>query len=163
MAKSDEVDALVAAWQRERPDLDVTPMHVLSRVTRLARHLDLARREAFAAHDLEAGEFDVLAALRRAGKPYELTPSQLIAANLVTSGTMTNRIDRLEQKNLVTRKPDPNDGRGVLVKLTTVGQNAVDAALTDLPERERILLAGISKSERNQLADVLREIVLPFD
>lgn len=163
MAKSDEVDALVAAWQRERPDLDVTPMHVLSRVTRLARHLDLARREAFAAHDLEAGEFDVLAALRRAGKPYELTPSQLIAANLVTSGTMTNRIDRLEQKNLVTRKPDPNDGRGVLVKLTTVGQNAVDAALTDLLERERILLAGISKSERNQLADVLREIVLPFD
>ncbi len=163
MAKSDEVDALVDAWQRERPDLDVTPMHVLSRVTRLARHLDLARREAFAAHDLEAGEFDVLAALRRAGKPYELTPSQLIAANLVTSGTMTNRIDRLEQKNLVTRKPDPNDGRGVLVKLTTAGQNAVDAALTDLLERERILLAGISKSERNQLADVLREIVLPFD
>ena len=163
MAKSDEVDALVAAWQRERPDLDVTPMHVLSRVTRLARHLDLARREAFAAHDLEAGEFDVLAALRRSGKPYELTPSQLIAANLVTSGTMTNRIDRLEQKNLVTRKPDPNDGRGVLVKLTTAGQNAVDAALTDLLERERILLAGISKSERNQLADVLREIVLPFD
>lgn len=163
MAKSDEVDALVAAWQRERPDLDVTLMHVLSRVTRLARHLDLARREAFAAHDLEAGEFDVLAALRRAGKPYELTPSQLIAANLVTSGTMTNRIDRLEQKNLVTRKPDPNDGRGVLVKLTTAGQNAVDAALTDLLERERILLAGISKSERNQLADVLREIVLPFD
>ncbi len=163
MAKSDEVDALVAAWQRERPDLDVTLMHVLSRVTRLARHLDLARREAFAAHDLEAGEFDVLAALRRAGKPYELTPSQLIAANLVTSGTMTNRIDRLEQKNLVTRKPDPNDGRGVLVKLTTAGQNAVDAALTDLLERERILLVGISKSERNQLADVLREIVLPFD
>ena len=163
MAKSDEVDALVDAWQRERPDLDVTPMHVLSRVTRLARHLDLARREAFAAHDLEAGEFDVLAALRRAGKPYELTPSQLIAANLVTSGTMTNRIDRLVQKNLVTRKPDPNDGRGVLVKLTTAGQNAVDAALTDLLERERILLVGISKSERNQLADVLREIVLPFD
>lgn len=163
MAKSDEVDALVAAWQRERPDLDVTLMHVLSRVSRLARHLDLARREAFAAHDLEAGEFDVLAALRRAGKPYELTPSQLIAANLVTSGTMTNRIDRLEQKNLVTRKPDPNDGRGVLVKLTPTGQNTVDAALTDLLERERILLAGISKSERNQLADVLREIVLPFD
>ena len=163
MAKSDEVDALVAAWQRERPDLDVTPMHVLSRVTRLARHLDLARREAFAAHDIEAGEFDVLAALRRSGKPYELSPSQLIAANLVTSGTMTNRIDRLEQKNLVTRKPDPNDGRGVLVKLTTTGQNAVDAALTDLLERERILLAGISKTERNQLADVLRDIVRPFD
>ena len=163
MPQSDEVDALVSAWQRERPDLDVAPMHVLSRVTRLARHLDIARREAFAAHDLEAGEFDVLAALRRSGKPYELSPSQLITSNLVTSGTMTNRINRLEQKNLVTRKPDPNDGRGVLVKLTTAGQNAVDAALTDLLERERILLAGISKTERNQLADVLRQIVLPFD
>ncbi len=163
MPQSDEVDALVSAWQRERPDLDVAPMHVLSRVNRLARHLDIARREAFAAHDLEAGEFDVLAALRRSGKPYELSPSQLIASNLVTSGTMTNRIDRLEQKNLVTRKPDPNDGRGVLVKLTTAGQNAVDAALTDLLERERILLAGISKTERNQLADVLRQIVLPLD
>ena len=160
---SDEVDALVSAWQRERPDLDVAPMHVLSRVTRLARHLDIARREAFAAHDLEAGEFDVLAALRRSGKPYELSPSQLIAANLVTSGTMTNRIDRLEEKNLVTRKPDPNDGRGVLVKLTASGQSAVDAALTDLLDRERELLSGINKTERNQLADVLRQIVLPFD
>lgn len=163
MSQFDEVDALVSAWQRERPDLDVAPMHVLSRVTRLARHLDIARREAFAAHDLEAGEFDVLAALRRSGKPYELSPGQLMAANLVTSGTMTNRIDRLEEKNLVTRKPDPNDGRGVLVKLTQTGVNTVDAALTDLLERERVLLAGISKTDRNQLADVLRTIVLPFD
>ena len=161
--KSDDVDALVSAWQRERPDLDVTPMEVLSRVTRLARHLDIARREAFAAHDLEAGEFDVLAALRRAGKPYELSPSALINATLVTSGTMTNRIDRLEVKELVTRLPDPNDGRGVLVHLTELGRISVDAALTDLLDRERILLAGISKSERNQLANVLREIVLPFD
>ena len=161
--KLDEVDALVSAWQRERPDLDVAPMNVLSRVTRLARHLDIARREAFAAHDLEAGEFDVLAALRRSGNPYELSPSQLIAANLVTSGTMTNRIDRLEEKQLVIRKPDPNDGRGVLVQLTEVGRNAVDAALTDLLERERVLLAGISVEDRNRLADVLREIVLPFD
>jgi len=159
----DEVDGLVSAWQRERPDLDVAPMHVLSRVTRLARHLDIARREAFEAHDLEPGEFDVLAALRRSGTPYELSPSQLLTANLVTSGTMTNRIDRLEEKNLVARKPDPNDGRGVLVQLTTNGRNAVDAALTDLLERERILLAGISKADRNALADVLREIVLPFD
>jgi DNA-binding MarR family transcriptional regulator len=159
----DEVDGLVSAWQRERPDLDVAPMHVLSRVTRLARHLDIARREAFEAHDLEPGEFDVLAALRRSGSPYALSPSQLLTATLVTSGTMTNRIDRLEEKDLVARKPDPNDGRGVLVQLTTEGRNAVDAALTDLLDRERILLAGISKSDRTVLADVLREIVLPFD
>lgn len=159
----DEVDGLVSAWQRERPDLDVAPMHVLSRVTRLARHLDIARREAFFAHDLEAGEFDVLAALRRSGQPYELSPSQLIAANLVTSGTMTNRIDRLVEKNFVLRKPDPTDGRGVLVQLTQTGLNTVDAALTDLLDRERILLAGISNSQAGQLADLLRQIVLPFD
>lgn len=161
--KSDEVDALISAWKRERPDLDVSPLEVLSRVTRLARHLDIARREAFAAHDLEAGEFDVLATLRRAGKPYVLSPSALITSNLVTSGTMTNRVDRLAAKKLVTRLPDPNDGRGVLVRLTELGLNAVDAALTDLLNRERILLAGISKSARIQLADVLRDIVLPFD
>ena len=92
----DEVDRLVAAWRRERPDLDVRPFEVLSRVTRLARHLDRARRAAFAEHDLEVGEFDVLAALRRAGDPYVLSPGQLLAQTLVTSGTMTNRIDRLE-------------------------------------------------------------------
>lgn len=163
MTQSDEVDALINAWQRERPDLDVTPMQVLSRVTRLARHLDIARREAFASHDLEGGEFDVLAALRRAGSPYALSPSQLITSNLVTSGTMTYRIDRLEEKKLVSRKPDPNDGRGVLVQLTEAGRNAVDAALTDLLERERILLKSLSSTDREKLADVLRTIVLPFD
>ena len=118
MATQDEVDRLIAAWQFERPDLDVEPFHILSRVTRLARHLDIARREAFAAHDLEAGEFDVLAALRRSGVPYHLSPTALLALTLVTSGTMTNRIDRLEGKGLVERLPDPNDGRGVIVHLT---------------------------------------------
>ena len=96
----DEVDRLVAAWARERPDLDVRPLEVLSRVTRLARHLDRARRTAFAAHGLETWEFDVLAALRREGKPYVLSPGQLISQTMVTSGTMTNRVDRLEHAGL---------------------------------------------------------------
>ena len=91
----DEVDRIVEAWRRERPDLDVAPLSVLSRVTRLARHLDLARRNAFARHQLEVWEFDVLSALRRAGEPYQLSPGTLVAQTLVTSGTMTNRIDRL--------------------------------------------------------------------
>ena len=163
MSTTDEVDRIVAAWQRERPDLDVAPLQVLSRVSRLARHLDLARREAFAAHDLEPGEFDVLAALRRAGKPYALSPSQLLSLTLVTSGTMTNRIDRLEQKNLVNRTPDPNDGRGVLVQLTTQGKSAVDRALDELLEREHNLLSKVAKSDRDKLAAVLRDVVLPFD
>jgi len=163
MSASDEVDRIVDAWQQERPDLDVAPLQVLSRVSRLARYLDIARREAFAATDLEPGEFDVLAALRRAGKPYALTPSALMSQNLVTSGTMTNRIDRLESKNLVARMPDPNDGRGVLVQLTQSGKSAVDRALDELLAREKSLLATVSKADRDKLADVLRAIVLPFD
>ena len=163
MSTSDEVDRIVDAWQQERPDLDVAPLQVLSRVSRLARHLDIARREAFAANDLEPGEFDVLAALRRTGKPYALTPSALISQNLVTSGTMTNRIDRLESKNLVARMPDPTDGRGVLVQLTQAGKSAVDRALDELLTREKSLLATISKADREKLASVLRDIVLPFD
>ena len=97
----DEVDDLVAAWREQRPDLDVAPLQVLSRVSRLARHLDIARRGAFAAHGLESWEFDVLSALRRAGPPFQLTPGALLRATLVTSGTMTNRIDRLAAAGLV--------------------------------------------------------------
>ena len=163
MSTPDEVDRIVDAWQLERPDLDVAPLQVLSRVSRLARHLDIARREAFAANDLEPGEFDVLAALRRAGKPYTLSPSVLISQNLVTSGTMTNRIDRLESKGLVARLPDPSDGRGILVQLTHTGKSAVDRALEELLTREQLLLATISKAEQEKLANVLRSIVLPFD
>ena len=163
MTQSDEVDRIVTAWKRERPNLDVGPLQVLSRVSRLARHLDLARREAFAAHDLEPGEFDVLAALRRAGKPHALTPSALLAQNLVTSGTMTNRIDRLEEKELVTRFPDPSDGRGVLVQLTASGKTVVDLALDELLVREKSLLASVTTTDREKLANVLRDIVLPFD
>src|ERR1700738_1364878 len=110
-ATQDEVDRLVAAWRRERPDLDVQPLGVLSRVTRLARHLGPARRTAFAEHGLEPWEFDVLSALRRAGDPYQLSPGQLLTQTLVTSGTMTNRIDRLAARELVVRGPDPADRR----------------------------------------------------
>jgi len=159
----DEVDRLVTAWQRERPDLDTAPMHVLSRVTRLARHLDLARREAFEAHHLETWEFDVLTALRRAGAPYHLSPGQLLRETMVTSGTMTNRVDRLAAKGLVRRLPDPDDKRGVLVRLTRRGRSRVDSALEGLLERERTLLDGLSAKQRQSLASMLRTVVAPFD
>jgi DNA-binding MarR family transcriptional regulator len=160
---SDEVDELVAAWRVQRPDLDVAPLQVLSRVSRLARHLDIARRGAFAAHGLEAWEFDVLSALRRAGPPFQLTPGALLRATLVTSGTMTNRIDRLAAAGLVRREPDPRDRRGVLVTLSEQGQAVVDAALTDLLDREQALLAGLGENQRQQLADLLRTLLAPFD
>jgi DNA-binding MarR family transcriptional regulator len=159
----DEVDRLVEAWGRERGDLDLRPMEVLSRVSRLAHHLDRARRAAFAEHLLETWEFDVLAALRRAGTPYQLSPGRLVKETLVTSGTMTNRVDRLEARGLVERLPDPRDRRGVLVRLTTDGRRTVDGALDGLLDREQGLLAGLDPRRQRQLADLLRALVLPFE
>ena len=159
----DEVDDLVAAWRAQRPDLDVEPLQVLSRISRLARHLDIARRGAFADHGLESWEFDVLSALRRQGPPFQLTPGALLRATLVTSGTMTNRIDRLAAADLVRREPDPSDKRGVLVTLTDRGLARVDAALDGLLRRERALLAGLDNGERRQLADLMRILLAPFD
>jgi DNA-binding MarR family transcriptional regulator len=159
----DEVDDLVAGWRAERPDLDVEPLQVLSRVSRLARHLDRARRTAFAAHGLEAWEFDVLSALRRQGPPYQLSPGALLRATLVTSGTMTNRIDRLADAGLVGRHPDPLDRRGVLVRLTERGKAVADAALTDLLARERVLLNGLDRDQRTALAGLLRVLLTRFD
>jgi DNA-binding MarR family transcriptional regulator len=159
----DEVDRLVAAWRRERPDLDVQPLQVLSRVSRLARHLDRARRAAFAEHGLEPWEFDVLTALRRAGQPYQLSPGQLLTQTLVTSGTMTNRIDRLAGKGLVQRLPDPDDRRGVLVRLTDSGQLKADEALAGLLTHERELLAELTGNQQAELAALLRQLVAPFD
>jgi DNA-binding MarR family transcriptional regulator len=160
---SDEVDDIVAQWHAERPDLDVAPLYVLSRVSRLARHLDRARRAAFAAHGLEAWEFDVLSALRRQGTPYQLSPGALLRATLVTSGTMTNRIDRLTARGLVRRHPDPQDKRGVLVELTPAGLRSVDAAMADLLTRERGLLAALPAGQQQDLAGLLRVLLAPFD
>lgn len=157
------MDRLVGAWARERPDLDVRPLEVLSRVTRLARHLDRDRSTAFAAHDLEGWEFDVLAALRRAGRPYVLSPGQLVDQTMVTSGTMTNRVDRLETRALVQRLPDPADRRGVHVRLTPRGKERVDAALADLLHRERDLLRGLSRDDQDALSTLLRRLVAPFE
>lgn len=159
----DEVDRLVEAWRRERPDLDVTPLAVLSRVTRLAVHLDRARQQTFTEHDLQLWEFDVLAALRRAGDPYELSPGQLLTQTLVTSGTMTNRIDRLEQRGLVTRRPDPADRRGVVVTLTDSGRAKVDTALADLLGEEDGILEALGPADRDVLAELLRRITARFE
>ena len=159
----DEVDRIVAAWRRVRPDLDVTPLEVLSRVSRLARHLDLARRRAFAGRGLEAWEFDVLSALRRAGEPYQLTPTALVRQTLVTSGTMTNRISRLVQRGLVDRSSSPTDARSVQVRLTEAGRDVVDAAMAELIAGEREILASLDPLEQTRLAGLLKTLLEPFD
>ena len=158
-SEPDEVDAIVAAWRRERGDLDVAPLEVLSRISRLARLLDQARGAAFARHELDGWEFDVLSALRRVGAPYELSPGALVQQTLVTSGTMTNRVDRLEQREFVRRHPAPNDRRGVLVQLTDAGRAVVDAAMSDLLDRERALLGTLSARQRTHLTEALRSLL----
>ena len=160
---TDEVDRIVAAWQRERPDLDVSPLEVLSRVSRLARYLDIARRHAFDRWDLVAWEFDVLSALRRSGEPYVLSAGELVRQTLVTSGTMTNRIDRLVSRGMVARAHSASDRRTVLITLTVAGREAVDGALADLVEDERGLLAILSAQERSSLAGLLRDLVVRFE
>jgi DNA-binding MarR family transcriptional regulator len=158
----DEVDELLQAWGREREDLDLAPVAVFSRINRLSRRLDLARRDAFAAYHMEQWEFDVLAALRRAGDPYELSPGRLLRDTLVTSGTMTNRIDRLSARGFVERYPDPDDRRGVIVRLTAEGKAAVDGAFTALLEAERGLLDALPERDRRKLASLLRTLLAPF-
>lgn len=160
--EQDEVDVLVDAWRRERPDLDLAPVEVFSRIGRLARHLDLARRQAFRDHEIEPWEFDVLSALRRAGAPYELSPGRLVRETLVTSGTMTNRVDRLTARGLVERLPDPDDRRGVLVQLTPEGKDTVDGAFESLLDAEHELLSDLSDRDRSRLAALLRPLLAPF-
>ena len=163
MPAHDEVDRIVDAWLRERPDLDFAPLQVLSRVGRLSKHLDRARRTAFSRSELESWEFDVLSALRRAGAPYELSPKALLQQTLVSSGTMTNRIDRLVERGLVTRRTDPNDGRGIFVGMNPAGLTRVDAAITRLVDAEAELLSTLSSGDQDRLAGLLRKLSLDFD
>ncbi|QYH36868.1 MarR family winged helix-turn-helix transcriptional regulator [Salinibacterium sp. M195] len=160
MPQRDEVDRIVEAWSRERPDLDFAPLHVLSRVGRLAKHLERARRSAFAVADVEPWEFDVLSALRKAGAPYQLSPTALVQQTMVSSGTMTNRIDRMVVRGLVERRTDPNDGRGVIVLMTATGRERVDEAITSLVHDETALLSRMSALEQERLSSLLRKLSL---
>ena len=159
VADSDEVDDVVDAWRRQRPDLAVEAMEVWSRIHRLSAILDDHRKRAFAAHGLELWEFDVLAALRKTGEPFRLSPGQLIRETYVTSGTMTNRIDRLRARGLVTRKPNPQDKRAAVIELTDSGRKLVDAALTSLLELENELLGDWQPSQTRELATALRRLL----
>jgi len=156
---SDEVDDIVAAWRRERADLDVEPLHVLSRVSRLAAVLDDRRADAFVEHGLQAHEFDVLSVLRRRGEPFERTAGELAALTHVTSGTMTSRLDRLVARGFVSRHADPADGRLVRVRLTRAGRQRVDAAFESLLTGERELLATLDPAGRFELAGALRTLL----
>ncbi len=156
MPEPDEVDRIVTAWTRERPELDFGPLQVISRVRRLARHVERMRRSAFAAAGLEPWEFDVLSALRRHGAPYEMSPTALVDETMVTSGTMTNRIDRLVARGFVERRSDDADRRAVRVAMTSRGRKHVDAAIETLVAAEQLILDRLSEADRKGLEDSLR-------
>ncbi|MDR2379441.1 MAG: MarR family transcriptional regulator [Bifidobacteriaceae bacterium] len=161
--RKDATGQVVEAWGRERPDLDASPLEVFSRVTRLAKYLDQVRRDAFERHGLQGWEFDVLAELRRSGEPYELTPGQMSAAILLSTGAMTNRLNRIETAGLIQRREDPSDGRVVRVRLTESGRLRVDAALADLLGREADLLGPVSVTNRARVAATLAQMLAQFE
>lgn len=160
----DEIDRIVAEWQRVRPDLDVSPTETLQRITRLSLLLSASFTEFFARHDLSWGEYLVLAALRRTGPPFRMNPTTLFRAVILSSGAMTSRLDRLEEMGLVRRLSDPNDRRGRLVELTTKGRGLVDRLVVDHLANEQRLLEALNASERDRLAALLRKLLLsaPF-
>jgi len=161
--KSDPVDKILAQWQRERPDLDVSPMGIIGRVGRLSKHLERSLQETFSEFGLTVAEFDVLAALRRSGQPYRLSPTELFNTLMVTSGTMTHRIDRLEQTDLVKRIPDMNDRRGLLIELTDKGFNLIERAVEAHVMNEHRILSVLDQSERQDLAQLLRKLLVAFE
>ena len=163
MKKQDEVDQILMDWGAARPDLDLAPLAIFSRMSRITKHLDRARARAFERSGLASWEFDVLAVLRRGGAPFRQSPKVLVRQTMVSSGTMTNRIDRMANRGLVRRLTDPNDGRGVLVEMTEQGQTLVDAAMTRLSDAEEQLLGGVPRSERERLAALLRRLALSVD
>lgn len=156
---ADAVDAVIAQWNRERPDLDVWPMGVVGRLSRLSRLFDQALRQFFAEHGLESFEFDVLATLRRSGPPYELTAGALLKAAMVTSGAITNRIDKMEAKGLVERVRDSEDRRSVRIRLTPEGLRLIDELVGLHVENEARLLAALGPAERDQLCGLLRGVL----
>lgn len=153
----DHVDRILAQWAQERPDLDTGAMAIFGRLKRLHDLLSERLNEVFAAHDLTAASFDVLATLRRAGPPYSLAPSALVGWTMVTSGTMTHRLDRLEAAGLVMRKVNPNDGRGQVISLTPKGLALIDRVVTDHVANQNRLVSGLSPASRDALDRALRE------
>lgn len=158
-AERDYVDLVLEQWAHERPDLDLSPLGVIGRISRISRYFELHIEEALAQYGLNAPAFYVLAALRRSGPPFTLSPTALYSALLVSSGAMTNRIDRLEAAGLVRRVNDPGDGRALLVALTPKGRKLIDFALVGHNENERRLLDPLTPGERDELATLLRRLL----
>jgi DNA-binding MarR family transcriptional regulator len=159
----DHVEKILQQWAKERPDLDLFPMGVLGRLSRLHAHAWQAIDKNLAQHGLSSASFDILATLRRSGEPYRLSPGALLETSMITSGSMTNRIDQLEKRDLARRMPNPQDGRGFLVCLTPKGLALVDEAVTTHLATEQKLLGGLSGDERLVLNGLLKAWLTSFE
>ncbi len=161
--RQDGVDLILKQWARERPDLDASPMGVIGRISRLSRIFEREIQEVFSSFGLNRGEFDVLATLRREGEPYQLNPTELSKALMVSSGGMTNRLDRMERAGLVSRQPDPGDRRGSQVILTEKGLSLVEEAVAEHSTNEHRLLSALEETDREGLANLLRDLLLSVE
>jgi DNA-binding MarR family transcriptional regulator len=160
MPERDGVDAIIEQWQRERPELDHSPIGVVGRISRLAREIEARLEAVYREHGLEPGWHDVLATLRRTGRPYQLRPSDFTGSLMLTSSGTTKRLDRLERAGLVERAPDPDDRRGVIITLTDAGHELIDRVTEAHMANEARLLDGLSPAERDRLAALLRKLGL---
>ena len=159
----DHVDKILKQWQQERPDLDVAPMGTIGRVKRLNHTLMRAMEQTWAEYGLTDASFDVLATLRREGEPYALSPGDLMASTMVTSGTMTHRINQLEKAGLIERVKNPNDGRGFLISLSQRGFELIDAAVAAHVATQAQLVSGLTKAQQEQLDDLLKQFLAGFE
>lgn len=159
----DHVDKITAQWNSERPDLDVAPMGLIGRLKRLSLHLTREMEESWSQYGLNSASFDVLATLRRSGVPYALSPSDLIASAMVTSGTMTNRIDQLVKAGLVERKQSEEDKRSFLISLTDKGFELIDRAVADHVSNQHRLVSGLSDQEKQELDILLKGFLETFE
>ena len=159
----DHVDRLRAQWARELPDLDTTPMAVLGRIYRLSRLVTPSIEETFAGFELDRGEFDVLATLRRSGPPYRLTPTELYTALMIASGSLTHRLGRLESAGLIARRPSEEDGRSLAVELTKEGKRRAEQAFRADMADEKRFLEGVDEGDLDKLAALLRKLTVEIE
>ncbi len=159
----DRIDRISEEWRKERPDIDHEAMALIGRLSRITRHLKHEMEACFSAHGLSAASFDVLATLRRAGAPFQLSPGDLLNRTMVTSGTMTNRIDRLVAQGWVERRKNPDDARSFLIALTRSGFEKIDSAVSDHTANQTRLTAGLSSQERDELTGLLKRFLAEFE
>src|SRR4051812_21083196 len=160
MGERDGVDRMIEQWSVEWPELDVSPIGVIGRISRLARELEARLEPVYRDHGLEPGWHDVLATLRRGGPPFRMRPTDLTASMMLTSSGTTKRLDKLEAAGLIAREPDPSDRRGTLIVLTDEGRRVIDAVTADHLANEAQLLGALSAGEQQALADLLRKLRL---